>query len=173
MFFISLLIAAAVAFADQLIKLAVVSNIDMYEVKDFIPHVLSLTQIRNSGAAWSIMEGQTWFLILLPIVIIAVSLVFMFLNRKGSVFSLVSLSLVMGGGIGNLIDRIRLGEVVDYLKLELFDFPIFNLADMCVVVGAILFCGYMVFFDESKKEDTKQEAYEKPTADDSTTEGEE
>jgi signal peptidase II len=161
MFFISIIIAAAAVAADQLIKLTVVKQIALYESKDFIPKLLSLTHIRNSGAAWSIMEGKTWFLIGLPIIVIAFALWYMFKNRNGSKLALVSLALVLGGGIGNLIDRIRLGEVVDYLKLELFNFPIFNFADICVVVGAVLFCVYMIFFDESDKKDRKDKASKK------------
>jgi signal peptidase II len=155
MFVISIIIAAAVVAADQLIKHAVVGGIALYDTKNFIPHVLSLTHIRNSGAAWSIMEGKTWFLIGLPAAVIVFALWYMFKNRRGSKLALVSLALIIGGGIGNLIDRIRLKEVVDYLKLELFNFPIFNFADICVVVGAVLFCVYMIFFDESDKKDKK------------------
>lgn len=155
MFVISLVIAAAIVAADQLIKLAVVDKIALYDSKEFIPKILSLTHIRNSGAAWSIMEGKTWFLIGLPIIVIAFALWFMYKYRHASKFALASIAMVLGGGIGNLIDRIRLHEVVDYLKLEFFNFPIFNFADICVVVGAILFCIYMLFFDESDKKDSK------------------
>lgn len=153
MFVVSLIIAIIAAAADQLIKLYINGSLKLYEERGFIPHVLSITHIRNSGAAWSIMEGKTWFLVLLPIVMIAAALWFMYRNRSGSKLALVSLALVVGGGIGNLIDRVRLHEVIDYLKCELFDFPIFNFADICVVVGAILFCIYMIFFDESDKTD--------------------
>lgn len=152
MFAVSIAIVLAAILADQLIKLYINSSFELFETHGFIPHVLSLTHIRNSGAAWSIMEGKTWFLILLPVVMIAAALIYMYRIRGGSRLALISLALVVGGGIGNLIDRIRLHEVIDYLKLELFDFPIFNFADMCVVVGAILFCVYMFFFDESDKQ---------------------
>lgn len=156
MFVISIAIALAAAFADQLIKNAVDANIGLYETRKFIPHVLSLTHIRNSGAAWSILEGRTWLLIALPAVMIIAALVYMYHERGKSRLALISLALVVGGGIGNLIDRVRMHEVIDYLKLELFDFPIFNFADMCVVVGAVLFCVYMFFFsDADEKESVK------------------
>lgn len=160
MFVISLVIAAVSAVIDQLIKLYINSSFEFNEVRRFIPKVLSITHVRNSGAAWSIMEGRTWFLILLPLAVIAAALAYMYKNRNGSKLCLVSLALVLGGGIGNLIDRIRMHEVIDYLKLELFDFPIFNFADICVVIGAILFCVYMFFFDESENLDTKESADE-------------
>lgn len=151
MFVISLIIAALSVIADQLLKLYINSNIELYDVREFIPKILSITHVRNDGAAWSIMAGRTWFLILLPAVVITAALVFMFKNRGGSRLCLLSLALVLGGGIGNLIDRVRMHEVIDYLKLELFDFPIFNFADICVVIGAILFAVYMFFFEESEK----------------------
>lgn len=155
MFVISLIIAALSVAVDQLIKLYINSNIELHEVHGFIPKILSITHVRNAGAAWSIMEGKTWFLILLPMLVITAAIVFMFKNRSGSRLCLLSLALVLGGGIGNLIDRVRMHEVIDYLKLELFDFPIFNFADICVCVGAVLFAVYMFFFDESAKTDSK------------------
>ena len=141
---------------DQLIKLYINSNFELNEVRKFIPHVLSITHIRNTGAAWSMMAGKTWFLIALPCVVIAAAVWFMYRNRHGSKLCLLSLGLILGGGIGNLIDRIRMHEVIDYLKCELFSFPIFNFADICVVIGAVLFCVYMFFFDESDKKKQEQ-----------------
>ena len=168
MFIISLIIAAVSVVIDQLIKYIVDNSIELGGSVSFIPHVLSLTHIRNQGAAWSIMEGRTWFLVLMPVVVIAAALVFMYRNRGGSKLMLISLALVMGGGIGNLIDRVRMHEVIDYLKCELFNFPIFNFADICVVVGAALFCVYMLFFDEkaSKKAEEEKAAEQKPSEND-------
>ena len=155
MFVAAIIIAIVSAVADQLIKLYINGSLKLYEERSFIPHVLSITHIRNSGAAWSIMEGRTWFLVLLPVLMIAAALWFMYRSRNGSRLALISLGLVVGGGIGNLIDRVRMHEVIDYLKCELFDFPIFNFADVCVVVGAIMFCVYMIFFDESNEKSKK------------------
>ncbi len=153
MFAICLVIAAAAAAVDQLIKLAVVKNIPLYETRDFIPGLLGLTHIRNSGAAWSIMEGKTWFLIGIPLILTAAATVYCYINRKGSRLSNIAVALVLGGGIGNLIDRIRMKEVVDYLKTLPFDFPVFNFADMCVVVGAVLFCISTIFLEKSENSD--------------------
>lgn len=155
MFIVSLIIIVVTAAADQVIKALVNNSIPLSETREFIPQVLSLTHIRNTGAAWSIMQGQTWFLVIMPLIVIFVALVYMYKNRRGPKLVMVSLALVTGGGIGNLIDRIRMHEVIDYLKCELFNFPVFNFADMCVVVGAILFCVYMFFFDESIKSKEK------------------
>ena len=67
------------------------------------------------------------------------------------------MAMVLGGGIGNLIDRIRLKEVVDYIRVDFINFPIFNFADICVVIGAVLFCIYIICSEESEKKDKKAE----------------
>lgn len=127
MFVISLVIMAVLVAADQLIKLAVTNNLPLngqpVEVIKFGSFkVFSLTHIRNSGAAWSMMSGKTWFLIGLPVVVLIVAVIYMYKIRKGSKLELVSLAMVLAGGIGNLIDRIRVKEVVDYIKFEPINF---------------------------------------------------
>ena len=150
MFVISLVIMAVLVAADQLIKLAVTNNLPLngqpVEVIKFGSFkVFSLTHIRNTGAAWSMMSGKTWFLIGLPVVVLIVAVIYMYKIRKGSKLELVSLAMVLAGGIGNLIDRIRVKEVVDYIKFEPINFPI------CIVIGGILFVICFCFLDEKKK----------------------
>lgn len=156
MFVISLVIMAVLVAADQLIKLAVTNNLPLngqpVEVIKFGSFkVFSLTHIRNSGAAWSMMSGKTWFLIGLPVVVLIAAIVYMYKIRKGSKLELVSLAMVLAGGIGNLIDRIRVKEVVDYIKFEPINFPVFNFADICIVIGGILFVICFCFLDEKQK----------------------
>jgi signal peptidase II len=103
------------------------------------------------------MEGKTWFLIGLPVVICALGVYYMYRQRNSSKLQLVSLAMLIAGGLGNLIDRIRLKEVIDYIKFEPFNFPVFNFADICVVVGAILFAVYIIFLDDSGKKNTETE----------------
>ena len=157
MLVISLIIAAVIAAADQLIKYAVVQKFALGDVKELIHGVLSLTHIRNTGAAWSMMAGKTWFLIGMPLIIIVFALGFIYKNRRGSKLGQISMAMVLGGGIGNLIDRIRLKEVVDYIRVDFINFPIFNFADICVVIGAVLFCIYIICSEESEKKDKKSE----------------
>lgn len=141
--------------ADQLIKLAVVKNISLYEIHEIIKigthKIFSLTHVKNNGAAWSIMAGKSWFLIGIPIIIILIGLFYLYKKRHDSKFLIISLSVLISGGIGNLIDRIRFHEVIDYIKFEPIDFPIFNFADICVVVGGVLFCIYFIIIDEINK----------------------
>ncbi len=158
MFVFSLILIVILTVIDQLIKLAVDRGIELGNVIEVIKFgdlkIFSLTHIRNSGAAWSIMEGKTWFLIALPIAVCIIGLIYMYKIRNGSKLEQVSLAMLIAGGVGNLIDRIRMSEVIDYIKFEPVNFPIFNFADICVVIGAILFC-ISIFITDVVKE--KQE----------------
>ena len=157
MFIISLIIIALITAADQIIKAAVVNSLDTGEIIKVIHFgdfdVFSLTRITNKGAAWSMMEGKTWFLVGFPIVVIIGGLIYMYLKRSGSKLLLVSLALLIGGGIGNLIDRLRFAYVVDFLYFSLIDFPVFNVADICVTVGVALLVIFILFV--WKEEDLK------------------
>ena len=108
MFVISLVIMAVLVAADQLVKLAVTNNLPLngqpVEVIKFGSFkVFSLTHIRNSGAAWSMMSGKTWFLIGLPVVVLIVAVIYMYKIRKGSKLELVSLAMVLAGVIGGIL----------------------------------------------------------------------
>ena len=162
MFVISLVIMAVLVAADQLIKLAVTNNLPLngqpVEVIKFGSFkVFSLTHIRNSGAAWSMMSGKTWFLIGLPVVVLIVAVIYMYKIRKGSKLELVSLAMVLAGGIGNLIDRVIRGEVVDFIDVRIINFAVFNVADICAVLGAL---GLLLFVvaDEIKEQKNKRSA---------------
>lgn len=149
---ISLVVALVLVGADQLIKYLIVQNYEVctgyiksyytFSIGDF--DVFSLTHIRNSGAGWSILEGKTVFLIAFTSLIMLVILFYMIIQRKTmNKFEMLSLALILAGGVGNLIDRARMiidpefTGVIDYIKLDFINFPIFNFADMCVVVGGI------------------------------------
>lgn len=155
MFIFSLVLIAVLIAADQIIKIIVDSTMEVgsiVEVIKFGDHkVFSLMHVRNSGAAWSIMEGKTWFLVGVPLIVCGLGIYYMYRQRDKSRFQLVSLSLLVAGGIGNLIDRVRLHEVIDYIKFEPLDFPVFNFADICVVVGALMFAVYIIFLDRPQK----------------------
>lgn len=135
---------------DQIIKRAVVASMALYESIPVIQDIFHITYIHNTGAAFSIMEGKVSILILLPLVMILAAAVFMVVMRKkGHPLLMTSVALIAGGGIGNLIDRITLGYVVDYLDFRVF--PIFNLADIAVCVGCGLLILYVLFIDGKQK----------------------
>ena len=140
-----LIIIAAVVL-DQIIKNFVVNSMALYETIPVLENVFHITYIHNTGAAFSMMEGMRILLILLPMLMIIAAVIYMFIKRKtGHPLMLASVALIAGGGIGNLIDRIALGYVVDYLDFRVF--PIFNLADICVCVGCGLLILYVLFID--------------------------
>ena len=101
-----------------------------------IPGIIELTNLRNSGAAWSIFEGQQTFFTIITIIAIIVIGYFIWQYRK-NIPMLIGLSLIMAGTIGNFIDRLRQGYVVDMFETTFINFPIFNLADMCLTLGVI------------------------------------
>ena len=121
---------------DQLLKSWVASSIVLDGSKQLIPGIIELTNLRNSGAAWSIFEGQQTFFTIITIIAIIVVGYFIWQYRK-NVPMLIGLSLIMAGTIGNFIDRLRQGYVVDMFETTFINFPIFNIADMCLTIGVI------------------------------------
>lgn len=121
---------------DQLLKSWVASSIVLGGSKQLIPGIIELTNLRNSGAAWSIFEGQQTFFTIITIIAIIVIGYFIWQYRK-DISMLIGLSLIMAGTIGNFIDRLRQGYVVDMFETTFINFPIFNIADMCLTIGVI------------------------------------
>lgn len=133
----------------------------LFEGKQFslIDGVLSIyyNPHLNTGAAWNIFSGRVTMLVVLSLVFI-VSLVFITykFKEKNALYS-VSYALIIGGAIGNLIDRIFLQGVRDFIKFDFVSFPIFNLADTFLIVGVILFCVFVLFFTPQSKEPEKKD----------------
>ena len=123
---------------DQLVKWAVVGNIKLGEVKGFIPSILSLTYLQNTGAAFSILENQQWFFALITCIVIGVAVWYLIKNIQASKWMLTGLILIIAGGLGNFIDRIQQGFVVDMFQLDFVNFAIFNVADMYLTVGVAI-----------------------------------
>jgi len=145
---IYILVLALCVAADQALKLWTVANLALYESTPLIPGIVELRYIQNTGGGFSILTGQTWLLagvtavLMLCIAFILIKKVF---THPLAVWSLI---LVLGGGIGNLIDRVRLGFVVDMFNLQFMNYPVFNVADIFVVCGAIGFGVYYMLLDE-------------------------
>ncbi|KAF0468662.1 signal peptidase II [Pediococcus pentosaceus] len=122
---------------DQLVKSAVNNQIALGTVKSFIPGVLSLTNLRNDGAAWSILSGNQIFFYLITVVALVVLICLLVTQRQHLLYQW-GLTLMITGTLGNFIDRIRLKYVVDMFQIDFFNFPIFNIADMCLTFGVII-----------------------------------
>lgn len=123
---------------DQWTKFLTVNHIALGESQNFIPNLVSFTHLQNSGAAWSVLEGKMLFFALVTLLAV-VAIVYSLLRwgKKSRWFS-IGLSLILAGAIGNFIDRMRLGYVVDMIRVDFIDFPIFNFADMCLVIGVVI-----------------------------------
>lgn len=140
-----LLLSTALVIIDQLTKYLTVQNIDLYEIVEVIPNVVSLTYIRNTGAAFSILEGQMWLFYIVTIVVVAVLLYYMYTEARDNKVLGTLLAVVLAGAIGNFIDRLFLQYVIDMIKLEFIDFAIFNVADSYLTVGVILLVLYTIY----------------------------
>lgn len=140
---------------DQALKNWTVSHLELGESAPFIPAIMQLTRVHNYGAAWSSLSGKTVLLIAVTAVMMIAVAVLLIRRVVRHPLGVMACLLILGGGIGNIIDRIRLGYVVDMFDLLLFAYPVFNLADCFVVVGAILGAVYYLWiyekFDARKK----------------------
>lgn len=114
----------------------------LYESKIIINNFLNITYVRNTGAAWSILDTNTWIVTVISLLIIIGIIYYIYRNRNKINKKIVKIGygLVLGGSIGNFIDRIIYGYVVDFIDIDIFgwNYPIFNLADMFIVGGVIL-----------------------------------
>ena len=149
----ALLVAALVA-ADQIVKYLVRTHIPLGTSVPFLPGLVELTHWQNTGAAFSILSEHTWLLTLVSAVVAAALTVVLFKKVFRHPFGVASLSIVLAGAIGNLIDRALFGSVTDMFNLLFMRFAVFNVADICVVCGGIAFCVYFLFlYDREKKEE--------------------
>jgi len=141
-----IIIIILIILIDQYIKHLIVGNILVNDSIPIIGNFFQISHIHNYGAAFSILQDKQFFLIATVSVLCIVLFAFLILKRKVYHWSiLVGISMIIGGGIGNLIDRINLGYVVDFLRFG--SFPVFNFADMCVVCGSCLLILYIVILE--------------------------
>lgn len=137
------IIAIIILCIDQVTKLLISTSIDISSSVIIIKDFFSLVNVSNTGAAFSILEGRTWFLTLLTVVIF-IMLIKMSKSYEKSKLTTWAFGLLTGGIFGNFLDRLFLGYVRDFLKFKIFgyNFPIFNIADMCIVIGIIILIIY-------------------------------
>ena len=129
---------------DQAVKGYVVKEIPLGGMRRFIPKVVSLTYLKNSGAAFSMLENQQWFFAIITLIAMGAAFVYLYRHIKGSLWLLLGLTLIISGGIGNFIDRVRQGFVVDMFHLDFMNFAIFNVADIYLTVGVGLLLIYIL-----------------------------
>ena len=152
----AVLVAVLVAL-DQLVKYLVVQNIPLGEHVPFLPYLLDLTYVQNTGAAFSLFSQHTWMLTLVSLVM-SVLLAFALwrpLFRRPS--GRIALALLLAGAVGNLIDRALQGYVVDMFHVLFMEFAVFNVADICVVVGGIAAVAYYLLLMDKLEPREKKE----------------
>ena len=146
------IIAAALVVVDQVVKYLVMTNIPLGEHVPFLPYILDLTYVTNTGAAFSIFSEHTWVLALVSLVMSVILALALWKNFFHHPFGKLSLALLLAGAVGNLSDRAFRGFVVDMFNVLFMRFAVFNVADICVVVGGIAAGAYyLLMWDKYEK----------------------
>ncbi|MCQ2751545.1 MAG: signal peptidase II [Coriobacteriales bacterium] len=130
--------------ADRATKLWAVNNVDSVTLKAFVDGLASFILVKNEGAAFGMGAGRHTLFITIAVVVIVIIVVWLLVKRHHGLLEVLSLSLISAGAIGNVIDRIQYGYVVDFIKFDFINFPVFNFADICVCVGVFLFIIAMI-----------------------------
>ena len=147
-----IMIILIIAF-DQITKYFASLKLADGSVAKFIPGVVQFKYAENTGMAFSMLSGARWVFIALTVVVCVGVFYYLFSNRCKSLWLYWSLGVILSGGIGNLIDRIRFGYVVDFIEPTFVNFAIFNIADCAVTCGAVVLVGYLLYdaFKDVKK----------------------
>lgn len=157
-YFIMAAVAAAVVGLDQWTKWLTVQNVPLYAEGKSILGVFSITHIENNGGAWGMLGGQMWLFLLVMVVFLALLVIAVWKKWLTKKIELLCLAAIAGGGIGNMIDRLRFGRVTDMIKLDFVEFPVFNVADCFITTGCVLLLIYILFFDRQKKKTDNEAA---------------
>ena len=156
---LAIIIIIMTIFIDQISKYGAFINLLDSKPIVIIENFFQLNYVENYGAAWGILKNQRHFLVILTILIFMALAIYIKTNKNLSKLTLISISLIIGGAIGNLIDRIKMGYVIDFLDVnfgDLYDFPVFNFADSFIVIGTFIML-YLILTDRYEKpEEIKQ-----------------
>lgn len=147
---------------DQWVKHWITANLPLGEGMDFLPGLVELRTVHNYGAAWSSFSGMRWLLVAVTSCIVLTVLMILVRRVVRHPAGVAACFLIISGGLGNIIDRVRLGYVVDMFNFLFMSYPVFNVADICVVCGCILGAVYYLFLYE--KYDKKDKKHGDPDA---------
>lgn len=151
------LFAAIIVGADQFTKYLTVANIPLHTRVDVLPGVVGLTYVQNDGAAFSSFRGMQWLFAAIFLVF-TVAVIWEYV-KKAMPFTKLErwcIAAIYAGGLGNMIDRIRLGYVIDMIETRFMEFPVFNVADCFITCGCILLIAHLVFFNKDFWKDEKK-----------------
>ena len=156
---VSLIVIAVLTVIDQLTKYVAVNTVKINGPKEFLFGLFQFRYVENTGAAFSSFSDNTLLLTVLTVIILCVCLILLLSRKFRNMFINICLMLVISGGLGNVIDRILYGFVVDFIEPLFIDFAVFNFADCCITVGAFMLIGYEIYelITEKKKKADKND----------------
>ncbi len=147
-FFAGILIIGILDQAAKFFAAGLLQGVDTYPLWENVFH---LTYVENKGAGWGIFSDHTWLLTVATVIVIVAAVSYVVVKRPKDRLFLTALTFMIGGAVGNLVDRVRQGFVIDFLDFTLIDFPVFNIADCFITVGAAIFVIYVIFFSDKKE----------------------
>lgn len=153
---LSALLALALLALDQWVKHYITLTLPLGETRPLLPGFVELKAVHNYGAAWSSFSGMRWLLVIATSCIVLALLVLLVRRVVRHPLGVLAGCLIVSGGLGNILDRLRLGYVVDMFNFQFIDYPVFNVADMCIVSGCVLGLIYYQWFYE--KYDKREKA---------------
>ena len=140
-----------IAILDQTAKLFAAGLLPSVRTIPIIEDIFHLTYVENTGAGFGAFSGYTWILTVLTLLVILAVVIYVVVKRPKNYTLLTALTFMIGGAVGNVIDRIRLGYVIDFFDFRIIDFPVFNVADCFITVGAVIFAVYVIFLSDKKE----------------------
>ena len=153
---IAIIIGVVIAALDQLFKFLVTAHLKPVGTVNVLGDVFKLTYVENRGVAFGMFQGMQWIFVVLTVALLALLIIYMFKKRPKHKFFYFTSALIIGGGIGNLIDRVFYGYVIDYISVSFFS-PVCNFADYCITAGTVCLIVYLLFFSDFMKNDKKKE----------------
>ena len=157
MYMIGALAAAAILALDQWVKHWITVNLPLGETLPLLPGFMQLRTVHNFGAAWSSFSGMRWLLVAVTSVIVLAVAYALVRRIVRHPLGVAACFLILSGGLGNIIDRVRLGYVVDMFDFQFMNYPVFNVADIAVVCGAVLAAVYYLWFYEKYDKKDRQD----------------
>lgn len=147
-FFVGILIIAVLDQAAKLFAAGLLQGVDTVPLWNKVFH---LTYVENRGAGWGMFSDHTWLLTVATIIVVVAVVGYVVAKKPKNPLLLTAFTFMIGGAVGNLVDRVRQGFVIDFFDFTLINFPVFNVADCFITVGAIVFVIYVLFFSDKKE----------------------
>lgn len=148
---LAIIISVVVIIIDQLTKFWAYHSLQGTRGIQVIGKMLEFRYVENRGAAFGILQGRMWFFYVITIIVVAILFYYLFTQDRSSIFLNITVGLLIGGALGNFIDRLLRGFVVDFIKVDFvsqINFPVFNVADIAITIGSVLFIIYILFLEK-------------------------